>query len=113
MMITDLNVSHAPSTVNDGPPSSRRKAIRPLRYLAREGINIHQNYSAKLCEENFEGRRGTGRNGDAGVVTYVKSSIASCNEVYTKIIPQKDKVRGRNLRYIHALRLGSFLLKKL
>ena len=41
-----------------------------------------------ICEENFEGRRGIGRNGNAGVVTYVKLSIASDNDVFTKIIPQ-------------------------
>jgi hypothetical protein len=62
-----------------------------------------------FCEENFEGRhqgfpeanlralgvprRGTGRNGDAGVVAYVKSSITSRNEVFTKIIPQNSARR--------------------
>ena len=42
--------------------------------------------------ENFEGRRGTGRSGDAGVVTYVKSSTASRNKAYTKSIPSKRRI---------------------
>ena len=38
MMIVDLNVPHSPSTVNDGPPPSRREAITLLRYLRREAV---------------------------------------------------------------------------
>ena len=38
MMIANFNVPRSPSTVEDGPPSSRRKAIRPLRYLRREAV---------------------------------------------------------------------------
>ena len=40
--------------------------------------------------------RGTGRNGDAGVDTYVKSSIAPRNNAIAKIIPSgKPKVKVR------------------
>ena len=34
MIIADLNVPHSPSTVNDGPPSSRRKAITPTKWIS-------------------------------------------------------------------------------
>jgi hypothetical protein len=52
------------------------------------GIDFGFLFEARFCEENFEGRRGIGRNGNAGVETYVKLSIASDNDVFTKIIPQ-------------------------
>ena len=55
-------------------------------------------FHEKYREKNFENRRGTGRNGDVGVVTYVKSSIASRNEVFTKIIPRK-KYCEKNFKY--------------
>ena len=83
--------------------SAPRVGLKLLRgeYRSRQQ-SIHQNHSARFCEENFEGRRDAVRNGADGVENYSEASIGAdgvenyseasigaSNKAYTKIIPQK------------------------